>query len=230
MMINTLSKISLSDIKMLIDCCQKDTSKQVLQYVYFNGITASSIDGHRVYSVPYVHNEKPFLVKGSDLKTMIKGAKKDDIISIPEICSYKKYESDIGNFPQIELLIPNSFNHSLLINYMLEPYLANAINSVPMDYVALQVKNKMIQITQGYQTFTRNFRWLNNPLELELGYSIDVDPLVFQQKYIGDLAKIKFDRIDIINDSSPVIFSSVNGNYLLLMPFVSTFEKLTPFN
>ena len=226
----TDSKLSLNDIKLLITCCYKETTKQALQYVYFDGVTATSVDGHRVYSVPYIHNEKPFLIKGSDLKTIIKGSKKHDYFTIGVNSPDKRMESDIGKFPQVELLLPQAAKHHLLIDPMLEPKLANAINDVSMTYVALQVKDKIIQITHGYQTESRDFRWLGNPLELELGYPNNVDSIVFLQKYISDLATVSFNRIEITDNKSPVVFHGQGGNYLLLMPFCSTTkERLNPF-
>ena len=228
----TSTRISLSNMKMLIKCCHTDTSKHTLQYVYFDGLTATSTDGHRVYSIPYPHDNEPFLIKHSDLKVLIKGAKKNDSFIIPHNSPDKQLESKIGKYPEVKMLLSKNYKHVITINRKLEIDFCNAINDVAISYVAFRVKDKQFEITHGCQsTETLKFRWLNNSLLLATEYLIDTEYLSFQQAYLGDLANIKFDTISIVDNECPVIFTdTINGSYLLIMPFYFRDNTFNPFN
>lgn len=228
----TSTRISLASMKMLIKCCYADSSKQTLQYVYFDGYTATSTDGHRVYSIPCPHDNEPFLIKHSELKALIKGAKKNDSFIIPCNSPDKRFQSDVGKYPDVKMLLPKNYKHFISINGKLEIDFCNAINDVAMTYVAFRIKDKQIEVTHGCQSAeTRQFRWLNNPLPLETEYQLDTEYLSFQQHYLGDLANIKFNAISIVDNKCPVVFTDVtNGSYLLLMPFYFRDNTFNPFN
>jgi hypothetical protein len=210
--------LALHHLKMLVECASNDReSKQILGCILFDGNTAQSCDGHRAYSVPCKHELEPFIVLAKDLKRFLKGAKKISWHSIPRELMLNQYS--YGTFPDLNLLIPKKINHSLPIISQLETTFCNAVNEASTDYVAIRIANKQLQIMHGYESeLARDWRWFD-PINFDYEYH-DLSAIIFKQEYLKAIANFPFNKIDAVDNLSPVLFHGLDKNFLLIMPFV----------
>jgi hypothetical protein len=223
-----MSKITLTknQINFLAKCCSKNTTKSVLQYVYFNTDGyAYSTDGHRLAAVAIPKLDKGYLVNPIML-SIVKNFYDLESICLPQINS---------NYPQAELLLPRQFkNFTKFTSSGADQFSKICDNLLAKKKLnlAFVIKNNQIIYTEGAGS-----RWLP-PLVLEffkkydgITHSINTtgifDTIVLNPSLLDVFRSHRWTELESNGFESPVVFGNGYGkDYFLIMPCGRRCEKL----